>query len=89
MARFVAWFNATGPGAAKPTPALARSGLAHLYFVSVHPYEDGNGRIARALSEKALAQAIGHPSLVALRSDRSSVREFPAQGSPIVATAAC
>ena len=66
MARFVAWFNATGPGAAKPTPALARSGLAHLYFVSVHPYEDGNGRIARALGEKALAQAIGHPSLVAL-----------------------
>ena len=66
MARFIAWFNATGPDGADPTPALARAGLAHLYFVSIHPYEDGNGRIARTLGEKALAQAIGHPSLVAL-----------------------
>ena len=66
MARFVAWFNATAPGAETPVPALARAGLAHLHFVSVHPFEDGNGRIARALSEKALAQAIGHPSLAAL-----------------------
>jgi Fic family protein len=34
--------------------------------VCIHPYEDGNGRIARALAEKALAQAVGHPSLIAL-----------------------
>jgi len=61
---FVAWFNDTEPQGA--LPALTRAGLAHLYFVSVHPFEDGNGRIARALSEKALAQSIGHPSLVAL-----------------------
>jgi len=63
---FVAWFNDTGPQGQGALPALARAGLAHLYFVSVHPFEDGNGRIARALSEKALAQGIGHPSLVAL-----------------------
>lgn len=66
MARFLAWFAATSPGGERPIPALTRAGITHLYFVSVHPFEDGNGRIARALSEKALAQAIGQPSLIAL-----------------------
>lgn len=61
MERFINWFNEN-----RDLPALERSGLAHLYFVSIHPFEDGNGRIARALSEKALAQAIGEPSLTAL-----------------------
>lgn len=66
MERFLAWFAATAPGGEQPMPALTRAGIAHLYFVSVHPFEDGNGRIARALSEKALAQAIGQPTLIAL-----------------------
>lgn len=35
---------------------LLRSGLAHFYFVTIHPFEDGNGRIARALTDRALAQ---------------------------------
>jgi len=43
-----------------------RAGIAHLYFVSIHPFEDGNGRIGRALAEKSLAQALGQPSLIAL-----------------------
>lgn len=66
MARFLDWFAASGPGGARPLSALTRSGLAHLYFVSIHPFEDGNGRIGRAISEKALSQAIGQPSLMAL-----------------------
>lgn len=66
MKRFLAWFAATAPGGEQAMPALTRAGIAHLYFVSVHPFEDGNGRIARALSEKTLAQAIGQPSLIAL-----------------------
>jgi Fic family protein len=37
-------------------PPLTRAGVAHLYFESIHPFEDGNGRIGRAISEKALAQ---------------------------------
>ena len=44
---------------------MTRCGIAHLYFVSVHPFEDGNGRI-RAIAEKAMAQNIGQPSLTAL-----------------------
>ena len=43
-----------------------RAGVAHLYFESVHPFEDGNGRIGRALAEKSLAQSLGQPSLIAL-----------------------
>lgn len=66
MEAFVAWFNDTAPNGKHPLPALTRAGIAHLYFVSVHPFEDGNGRIGRALAEKSLAQTLGQPSLIAL-----------------------
>jgi len=66
MDAFVDWFNRTAPGDASPLPAVTRAGLAHLYFVSIHPFEDGNGRIARALAEKALAQGLGRATLTAL-----------------------
>jgi Fic family protein len=66
MKRFIAWFNDAGPGAKNPLPALTRAGITHLYFVCIHPFEDGNGRIGRALAEKSLAQNLGQPSLIAL-----------------------
>lgn len=66
MNRFLTWFNHTSPQGPQPLPALTRAGIAHLHFVSVHPFEDGNGRIGRALSEKALAQCLGQPTLIAL-----------------------
>src|SRR5205085_11906935 len=66
MKRFIAWFNDTAPGAKKALPALTRAGVAHLHFVCIHPFEDGNGRIARALAEKSLAQNLGQPTLIAL-----------------------
>ncbi len=66
MARFVDWFNRTGPAGPEPLPALTRAGIAHLYFESIHPFEDGNGRIGRAITEKALAQSLGQPTLTAL-----------------------
>jgi Fic family protein len=66
MARFIRWFERTGPDGREPLPALTRAGLAHLYFVSIHPFEDGNGRIGRAIAEKALAQSLGQPTLTAL-----------------------
>ena len=43
-----------------------RAGLAHLRFESIHPFEDGNGRIGRAIAEKALVQGFGQPVLLAL-----------------------
>ena len=66
MTQFLVWFNRTAPDGADPLPALTRAGIAHLYFVSIHPFEDGNGRIGRAISEKALAQSLGQPTLTAL-----------------------
>jgi len=66
MKRFVTWFNDTAPGGKNRLPALTRAALAHLYFVCIHPFEDGNGRIGRALAEKSLAQELGQPSLIAL-----------------------
>jgi Fic family protein len=66
MKRFIAWFNDTAPDAKKALPALARAGIGHLYFECIHPFEDGNGRVGRALAEKSLAQSLGQPSLIAL-----------------------
>lgn len=66
MDRFIAWFNDTAPGGKSPLSALIRSAIAHLYFVSIHPFEDGNGRMARAVAEKSLSQSLGAPTLIAL-----------------------
>lgn len=66
MRAFIDWFNRTAPDGPTPLPALTRAGLGHLYFESIHPFEDGNGRLGRALAEKSLAQNIGQPSLIAL-----------------------
>ena len=61
MEAFLTWFNGNST-----LPALTRAGIAHIYFESIHPFEDGNGRIGRAISEKALAQSLGQPSLISL-----------------------
>ena len=66
MERFLEWFNGTAPGTNSALTPLIRAGLAHLYFESVHPFEDGNGRIGRAIAEKALVQGFGQPIIVAL-----------------------
>jgi Fic family protein len=57
LERFVAWFNA--PPVA--LDGLTRAGLAHLWFVTLHPFEDGNGRLARAITDMALSQDEARP----------------------------
>lgn len=66
MARFVAWFNDSSPQGKAALPALTRAAIAHLWFETVHPFEDGNGRLGRAIVEKALAQSLEAPTLTAL-----------------------
>jgi Fic family protein len=75
MKRFISWFNQTGPKGKTPLPALTRAGIAHWHFVTIHPFEDGNGRVARALAEKALAQSLGQASLIALSHTINSKRK--------------
>jgi Fic family protein len=52
MKTFFRWWNQPPKG----LDGLLRAGLAHLWFVTIHPFADGNGRIARALTDMALAQ---------------------------------
>lgn len=52
MTRFLAWANG-----ADRTDAVLRAGLAHLWFVTIHPFDDGNGRIARAIADWQLARS--------------------------------
>jgi len=54
VSRFIKWFNA--PPAIDP---VLKAGIAHFWFVTIHPFEDGNGRIARAIADMALARADG------------------------------
>ena len=73
MAKFLAWFDATRPGnpidsaalpkaSVAPINGLARAALAHLWFETIHPFEDGNGRLGRAIIDMALAQELGAPA---------------------------
>jgi len=67
MNKFIRWFNDTAPGELNEIKSPpVRSAIAHLYFESIHPFEDGNGRIGRAIAEKALSQSIKRPVLLSL-----------------------
>lgn len=65
MNKFVSWFNSVHHESSTMLP-LAKAGISHLHFVCVHPFEDGNGRIGRAIAEKSLALSIKQPTLIAL-----------------------
>ena len=72
MKNFLDWFNS----AAEIDPVL-KAGIAHLWFVTIHPFEDGNGRIARAITDMQLARADGsaqrfYSMSVQIRKERST-----------------
>jgi Fic family protein len=56
MAQFLDWFNSE-----LGLDPVIKAGLAHLWFVTLHPFDDGNGRIGRAICDVALARADGSP----------------------------
>lgn len=76
MRAFLEWFNAN----AVIDPVL-KAGLAHLWFVTIHPFDDGNGRIARAIADMSLARSEHSPqrfySMSAqIRQERNTYYEF-------------
>lgn len=56
MTGFLSWFNSEDK-----IDSVLKAGLAHLWFVTIHPFEDGNGRIARAIADMLLARSDGSP----------------------------
>lgn len=69
MEAFFHWYNLSNPQHSSPKaliPGPIRAAITHLWFVTIHPFDDGNGRIARALADHALAQDTQQPMLHSL-----------------------
>ena len=67
MARFIDGYNQTSPlSEDQETPGIARAGIAHLWFESIHPFDDGNGRVGRAIADHALSQYLGYSTTACL-----------------------
>jgi len=67
MARFIDWYNKISRSKGeKKIPGIARAGIAHLWFEVIHPFDDGNGRVGRAIADHALSQSLGYPTTACL-----------------------
>jgi Fic family protein len=64
MERFIEWFNASRED--PNVTGVERAAIAHLWFETIHPYDDGNGRVGRAVADKVLSQDIGFPTVACL-----------------------
>lgn len=68
MEKFIEWYNAFEIKATDIKNALIKTSISHLYFESIHPFEDGNGRIGRAIAEKCLSESLNRPVLMSISS---------------------
>ena len=68
MKSFIKWYNNFKVEAGDIKNALIKTSICHLYFESIHPFEDGNGRIGRAIAEKCLSQSLGVPFVISISS---------------------
>ncbi len=87
MEAFINWYNDTSPlnEDSDHVPGPIRSAIAHMWFTSIHPFGDGNGRIARAISEHALFQDFEIPPLFSvstpINNNRNDYYEMLAESS--------
>jgi Fic family protein len=67
MAKLLGWYNQSSPlNGDQKILGIARAGIAHLWFEVIHPFDDGNGRVGRAIADHALSQYLGYPTTACL-----------------------
>jgi Fic family protein len=67
MAKLLGWYNQSSPlNGDQKLPGIARAGMAHLWFEVIHPFDDGNGRVGRAIADHGLSQYLGYPTTACL-----------------------
>jgi Fic family protein len=81
MEKFIIWYNQSSP--LNNEQALAgpvRAGIAHVWFENIHPFDDGNGRVGRAIADHALSQGLGYPTTACLATAiESNKKEYYSQ----------
>ncbi|WP_281988974.1 Fic family protein [Aquimarina aggregata] len=75
MEQFIRWFHNNHFEQKQELLPIAKAGMAHLYFVCIHPFEDGNGRIGRAIAEKSITLSTRKPALISLSQTIESAKK--------------